>query len=185
MQLMKEIEAILFYMAEPVEYSYLCKILEKDKNDIDFAVENLSESLKDRGVCLIKHNDTISLTTSSEMSPIVEKVIRDERERDLGRASIETLAIIAYKGPVSRKEIEYIRGVNCQFALRTLLLRGLVEKKNKEGDERSFVYNITVDAVMHLGLKNINELPEYDNMKKQLNVVEEKVEVFEDFEQSA
>lgn len=174
-QLLKKIEAILYYLTEPVSYSYLAKILEITEEEVILGIENLSEILRDRGVCLVKHNDTVTLTTTAEMSEIIEKVIKDERERDLGRASIETLAIIAYKGPVGRKEIEYIRGVNCQFALRTLLLRGLIEKKNKEGDERAFVYNITVDAIMHLGLQNISELPEYDNMKKQMEVVEEKI----------
>ncbi len=172
-QIAKEIHAVLFYLAEPVSFSYLAKILEANENEIRECVENLSEFLKDSGMCLVEHDGEIALTTAPEMAEIVEKVVKDERERDLGRASIETLSIIAYKGPVSRKEIEYIRGVNCQFALRTLLLRGLVEKKNKEGDERSFVYNITMDALLHLGIKNICDLPEYDNMKKQLEVVEE------------
>ena len=169
-QITKEIHAILFYLSEPVSYSYLSKILDIKESEVREAVSNLSEFLRDSGMCIVEHDKEIVLTTSPEMAKIVEKVIKDERERDLGKASMETLAIIAYKGPVSRKEIEYIRGVNCQFALRTLLLRGLVDKKNKENDERSFVYNITMETLTHLGLQNIKDLPEYDSMRKKVEV---------------
>jgi segregation and condensation protein B len=106
---------------------------------------------------------------------LIEKIIKEERERDLGRAGIETLAIIAYKGPVSKKEIEYIRGVNSQFALRNLLLRGLVERKASSWDERVIVYSITADALRHLGLGSITELPEYMDVRKQLEVETEDV----------
>lgn len=172
-QIAREIEAILFYLAEPVYYKYLSEMLEVSDEQIEESIDELEQNLNDRGICLIKHNDTISLTTSSDMSQIIDKIIREEREKDLGKASMETLAIIVYKGPVSRKEIEYIRGVNCQFALRTLLLRGLIEKNNKEGNERSFLYSITVDAMMHLGIKDISELPEYNNMRKNIEVINE------------
>lgn len=177
-QLAKEIQATLFYLAEAVEISYLAKMLETGKKEIEDGLESLSEFLRDSGICIVRHEDEVVLSTAPEMSEIIDKVVADERQRDLGRASLETLAIVAYKGPVSRKEIEYIRGVNCQFALRTLLLRGLVEKKTKEGDERSFLYNITMDAVLHLGLQSVNELPEYDSMKKEMEtaVEEEKEE---------
>lgn len=174
-QITKQIEAVLFYSGEPVSFSFLAKILEIDKSEVKKEIENLSQILKDRGVSLVVHQDEVSLVTAPEMSDLIDKVIKDERETELGRASIETLTIVAYKGPISRKEIEYIRGVNCQFALRNLLLRGLIEKKNKDGDERSFMYNVTMDAVMHLGLKQISELPEYENMRKKLETTEEEI----------
>ena len=103
-------------------------------------------------------------------------MVKEERERDLGRAGIETLSIVAYKGPVSKKEIEYIRGVNSQYALRSLLLRGLIERKNNETGERGVGYNITGDALRFLGLSRVGDLPEYEEIKKQLEVVEEKEE---------
>jgi segregation and condensation protein B len=110
------------------------------------------------------------LTTSRETSDCIDLLIQDEQRRDIGKAGIETLSIIAYKGNVTRKEIEYIRGVNSQFALRGLLIRGLIDKKSAPYDERAMVYSITTEALMHLGIKNIEELPEYDTVNKQLDV---------------
>jgi segregation and condensation protein B len=172
-QIAKEIQAVLFYLAEPASCKYLAKILEVSENEIRQGADDLSEFLRDGGLCLVRRGDEIALTTAPEISEIVEKVVRDERQRDLGRAGLETLAIVAYKGPVSRREIEYIRGVNCQFALRMLLLRGLVEKKTKEGYERTFFYQLTMDALLHLGIRSAGDLPEYDNMKKQTEIAEE------------
>ena len=174
-QLIKQIEAVLFYVAEPVEISDLAKILEVKKENILYALGELSKIYQDHGLVLIQHDSSVSFITSPEMSHIVEKITKEEYQRDLSRASLETLAIVAYKGPVSRKEIDYIRGVNSQYSLRNLVLRGLIERKNKYGDDRISVYNLTVDALLHLGLKNINELPEYDKMKASLDIAGDEV----------
>lgn len=171
--LSQQIEAILFYLAEPVEVKFLVKTLEVSKSDVLNAIEDLGKALSDRGLKLIKNNEEITLVTSPEFGGLIEKIIKEERERDLGRAGIETLAIIAYKGPVSKKEIEYIRGVNSQYALRNLLLRGLVEKKSSSTDERVVVYSITSDTLRFLGLSSLSDLPEYTETKKQLDVIEE------------
>jgi segregation and condensation protein B len=175
--LVQKIEAILFYLAEPVEVNFLTKTLEVNKKDILAGVEELAEILKTRGLRLTVHDEEVTLVTAPEFAKTIEKIIKEERERDLGRAGIETLAIVAYKGPVSKKEIEYIRGVNSQWALRSLLLRGLVEKKAAKGDERVVVYTVTSDALRHLGLGKISDLPEYAETQKQLEVAEETEEI--------
>ncbi len=167
--LISKIEAILFYLAEPVSIDFLSKTLEISKKEVVSAVEELKTVLNERGVRLVGHDEEVSLVTAPEFSELIEKIIKEERDRDLGRAGVETLAIITYKGPVSKKEIEYIRGVNCQYALRGLLLRGLVEKKESRDDGRSVVYSITGDTLRFLGLSNIKELPEYDDVKKELS----------------
>lgn len=174
--LTQKIEAILFYMAEPVEVKFLAKTLEVSKEEVIDALDRLLVTLQDRGVRLIRNNDEVSLVTSPEMSSLIEKIIKEERERDLGRAGIETLSIIAYKGPVSKKEIEYIRGVNSQYALRSLLLRGLIEKKTSLSDERVVVYGITSDTLRFLGISSLEDLPEYHESKKELEVIEENEE---------
>ena len=174
--LIKSIEAVLFYLAEPVKVDFLAKTLEVDKEELLDALKNLEESLKERGLRIITNNYEIALSTAPELSGLIEKIIKEERERDLGRAGIETLSIIAYKGPISKKEIEYIRGVNSQYALRNLLLRGLVERKSSKEDERVVVYNITLDTLRFLGLASLSDLPEFDELKKQLEVAEEIVE---------
>src|SRR3990167_4572575 len=162
--LTNKIEAILFYLAEPVEISFLARTLEVPKKEVISAVNELAVSLEARGIRIIRHNDEVTIVTAPELSETIEKIVKEEREKDLGRAGVETLAIIAYKGPVSKKEIENIRGVNCQWALRSLLLRGLVEKKGSDKDERVILYSITTDAIMHLGLSHISELPEYEEV---------------------
>lgn len=171
--LVSKIEAILFYLAEPASIKFLSDTLGVSKDKVTSSVGELSESLKERGVRVVVNNDEVSLVTAPEMSGIIEKIIKEERERDLGKAGIETLAIVAYKGPVTKKEIEYIRGVNSQYALRSLLLRGLVERSSSKDDERMMVYSITVDALRYLGLSHISDLPEYNENRKQLEVTED------------
>lgn len=167
-KLTNQIEAVLFYLAEPVSVSFLAKLFLVEREEILHAIGELGLSMESRGLRLIFHDDEVTLGTAPETSHVIEKILREERERDLGRAGIETLTIVAYKGPISRREIEYIRGVNCQFALRTLLLRGLVQKKSSEKDERVMVYTITADTLRHLGLSHISELPNYESVKGEL-----------------
>ncbi len=174
-ELTKQIEAILFYLAEPVEINFLAKILETETDEVQSALGELGKSLEERGLRIVNHDDCVVLSTAPEFGGIIEKIIKEERERDLGRAGIETLSIIAYNGPVSKKEIEYIRGVNSQYALRNLLLRGLIEKKAIKGDERMVGYSITLDTLRYLGLSHISELPEFEDTKKQLEVMDEVV----------
>ena len=171
--LISKIEAILFYLAEPVGVDFLAKTLDVSKKEVLSAVGELGLSLQSRGIRMVYHDDEVVLTTAPEFSEIIEKIVKEERERDLGRAGIETLSIIAYKGPVSKKEIEYIRGVNSQWVLRSLLLRGLVEKKNSPSDERVLVYSITGDALRYLGLSHISDLPEYEEVRKELEIKNE------------
>jgi segregation and condensation protein B len=178
MELEKKIEAILFYTAEPVKVSFLAKTLEVKIDVVKIALESLSESLKDRGVKVLMHNEEVSLVTSPEYAELIEKIIKEERERELGRAGLETLTIVAYKGPISKKEIEYIRGVNSQYAIRNLLLRGLIERAN--GVDGKVVYTVTSDTIRFLGLTKIADLPEYEVMSKNLEVPEETVEEIEE-----
>jgi segregation and condensation protein B len=175
-ELENKIEAILFYSGEPVSFKDLAKTLEVSVEEVSVSVENLRTNLQNRGVSVVIHDNTATLATASGYSDLIQKMIKEERERDLGKAGIETLSIIAYKGPVSKKEIEYIRGVNSQYALRSLLLRGLVEKKSVEGDDRMVGYIITTDALMYLGLTKVEDLPEYADIQKKLEVVEEEAE---------
>lgn len=171
--LTKKLEAVLFYLAEPVSLNFLSKTLEISKKELEKGLEDLSSSLAERGLRVVFHDNEVVLTTAPEFAETIEKIIKEERERDLGKAGIETLSIIAYKGPVSKKEIEYIRGVNSQYVLRNLLLRGLIEKKVDTKDERVIVYSVTSDTLRFLGLSKISDLPEYEETKRQLEVEEE------------
>ncbi len=136
------IESILFSTGEPISIEKLAKLLEKNKEEIRSVVDELEKDYEDKdgGLRIIRKNENIQLVSSSKNSPYVEKLIRDELQEDLTPASLETLSIIAYKGPITRAEIEEIRGVNSTFILRNLLIRGLTERKGHPEDARAYVY---------------------------------------------
>ena len=117
---------------------------------------------------LIRKEDEIQLATSREMSDIIEQIRKDELTKDLGKAGAETLAIVLYKGPVTRAEIDYIRGVNSTFILRNLLIRGLVEKVSNPKDQRSFLYKPTLELLSFLGISNIQDLPQFGEVQDEL-----------------
>ena len=108
------------------------------------------------------------LGTSKELSSLIEKLTRDELNRDLGKAGLETLSIILYQGPITRAEIDYIRGVNSQFVVRNLLVRGLIERVDNPKDARSFLYKTTLDLLSLLGVSKIEDLPEYANIRAEI-----------------
>jgi segregation and condensation protein B len=166
--LSQKIEVVLFYSGEHVSLSFLEKLLGEDRSNIIKSLEELKSQLYDRGINLIENDNQYALVTSPKYSKLLEKMVSEEREGELGKASLETLTIIAYKGPISKKEIEYIRGVNCQYSLRSLLLRGLIERKTGKNDERLAVYNITLETVKFLGLAKISDLPEYESINTKI-----------------
>jgi segregation and condensation protein B len=170
-----QIEAILFFKAEPVKISKITEILGVETDVIHQGVIDLIDKLAGRGVTLVQKDDELSLGTVAEMGPVVEKMIKEELSRDLGNAAIETLTIILYKSPIQKAEIDYIRGVNSNFILRNLLIRGLVEKIPNPGDQRSFLYRPTFELLEHLGIKRIEDLPEFDEFRAK---VEESITEF-------
>jgi len=99
---------------------------------------------------------------------LIEQLTKDELTRDLGKAGLETLSVVLYQGPISRADIDYIRGVNSQFILRALLIRGLVERVDNPKDARSYLYKTTLDLLSHLGVSKLSELPEYEQVRKDI-----------------
>jgi segregation and condensation protein B len=126
---------------------------------------------------LVETKDEVSLATAPNMKDFIEQIAKDEMSREIGKAGLETLSIILYNGPVSRREIDYVRGVNSAFILRNLCIRGLVEKKADIKDSRVLKYKGSLSLLAHLGLKKIEDLPEFQNFKAQIdnskNIVEE------------
>lgn len=168
MELDKQIEAVLFWKGEPQSIKKLAASLGKKEEEIKAGLDVLKEKIKDRGVELIFKDDEVMLGTSAEFSHIIERLTKEELVRDLGRAGLETISIIAYKGPISRAEIDYIRGVQSTFILRNLQIRGLVERITNEKDHRSFLYKPTFELLQFLGVAKIEDLPEYEKVKAEL-----------------
>lgn len=163
-----QIEAVLFWKGEPVSRKKLATILKKEITEIDEAIIILEEKLKNRGLILIHKDDEIILGTNPEISPFIEELTREELTRDLGKAGLETLSIILYQGPITRSEIDYIRGVNSNFILRNLLVRGLIEKIVSPKDTRSFMYRPTFELLQHIGVSKIENVPDYQKIRTEI-----------------
>ncbi len=168
MNLDAKIEAVLFWKAEPLPLSRLAKILSATEEEIKTSISHLEDKLKGRGVSIIFKDDEVALRTSPDVSHLIENLSKEELTRDLGKAGLETLSIILYQGPISRREIDYVRGVNSNFILRNLLVRGLIERVDNPKDQRSFLYKPTFELLSFLGISKIEDLPEYGNVRKEI-----------------
>ena len=178
MELARQLEAVLFYKSEPVEISYLAKLLTVSPDEIKAAATTLKETLTERGVRLLDTGMELSLVTAPETSALITKLTKEELERDIGKAGLEAITIVLYRGPASRAEIDYIRGVNSSFILRHLLVRGLVERAPNPVDARSFIYRPTAELLAHLGLGSAGDLPEQEKIRDEImNFMETKDEL--------
>jgi segregation and condensation protein B len=170
MKLISQLEAILFWKAEPISIKKLAIILNVGETEIKAGIEELKKSLEGRGLTLIEVEDEVTLGTSKEASGLIESLTKEELTKDLGKAGLETLSIILYQGPLSRADIDYIRGVNSQFILRNLLVRGLIERVDNPKDQRSFLYKPTLELISYLGISKISDLPDFEAVKKDIEI---------------
>ena len=176
MNVEQKLEAILFYKNEPVEIKKLAGILGVEEKEAKEELKKLQDSLQtqNRGICLILTDKEASLATAPEMSALIEQMTKDEMSRGIGKSGLETLAIILYNQTgISRKRIDYVRGVNSTFILRNLLTRGLIEREVSPSDARTFVYKPTIGLLAHIGITRFNDLPEFAEFNKELQKVEE------------
>jgi len=192
------IESLLFAAGEPLSLERLSKIIGEKEKIVKEVLEKLSEELKNqnRGIRLLNNkstnrNEEWLMVTAPETTPFVQRLKKEVIEGDLSAASQETLAIIAYRGPITRAQINEIRGVDSSYILHQLLLRGLIERSvhaekynaysdppkfssenlggEKQGSRRrrgSYVYNISFSFLQHLGINNVQELPQYEEFKQ-------------------
>jgi segregation and condensation protein B len=164
-----KLEAVLFYIGEPISRRRLAQILAVTEEEVSGVATRLAASMLERGLRLLCIGDDYELVTAPEVSEVMMSIRKEELERDLGKAGAETLSIILYSGPVSRATIEYVRGVNCSFVLRNLLIRGLVERKQDPKNQRSILYAPTPELLKYLGVSTVQELPEYDAVQRELD----------------
>jgi len=158
-QLKSKIETILFISAKPVSFKKIAEILGVDNNAVKEVVEQLqNEYNKDsRGFRIIFNENEAEMVSAPENKNIVEKMQKTEIQGELSRAAMEVLAIVAYKGPISKFQAEEIRGVNCSYTFRNLLMRGLIEKAGKDKDG-SVLYKISLDLLKKFGVEKIKSL---------------------------
>lgn len=162
------IESILFVRGDEISCAQLAKIIEVEKKEIIDSVEELVKGYKEekRGFGMVKNGDNVQLVTNPENAPFVEKTIKRNLQESMSRTALEVLAIVAYRGPISRADIEAIRGVNSSFTLRNLLMRGLIVKSTNENDQRGYLYSISTEFIKKMGMEKIDELPEYEKLSK-------------------
>ncbi len=171
-KLENKIEAILFVANKPLSAEYLAKQLEEEPGAILKALEGLASKHNDTGIILLESKGLWQFATNSKYSAEVKNFLNAELREKLTDATIETLAIIAYRQPISRAEIEAIRGVNCQYSLRHLLIRGLIQKVPNPNDARQNLYETTLEFLQHMGISSVKELPEFETLVEKIKLPE-------------
>jgi len=163
------VEALLFSLGGPVSRKELMAYCSTTAEKIDRAVAFLLAYAPGRGIVPVVSGDMVELRASAVASEIIEKARKESYNRDIGRAGMEVLAAVLYRGAQTRAEIDFIRGVNSAQTLRTLTTRGLVRKIANPKDERQFLYEPTTELLAHLGVAKASEVPEYLAVRTQLD----------------
>ncbi|WPC40886.1 SMC-Scp complex subunit ScpB [Clostridium sp. JS66] len=172
------IESLLFVSGEPIDIKQIASIIECS---IKFTKELMAEMIKhyeeeSRGITIIKVNESYGLVTKSKNSDYVEKLLGTNSRQSLSQAALETLAIIAYKQPITRIDIDEIRGVKSDRALTTLVQKGLIKESGRlDVPGRPILYGTTEEFLKYFGLEDLNSIPYLDDLIGD-NIDEEKIE---------
>ena len=155
-----QLEAMLFVAAEPVTTAQLAAALDVSSSVVERGLNELDAALASRGVRLQRHAGRVQLTTAPALAELIERFLGLEATSHLSRAALETLAIIAYQQPVTRPQIDAIRGVNSDSMMKSLLNKGLIlESGRADGPGRPILYSTTPEFLQHFGLNSILEMP--------------------------
>lgn len=165
-------EAFLFMEGGSLTLKKLGELLEIKSPALQEALQELSRRLEGRGLALVVTETEATLAVSKEASDAIKSAYERESGREIGDAGLEVLSIIIYRGPSTRAQIDYIRGVNTSSTMRTLLGRGLVERTGNPEDAREYLYRPTAELLAHLGVGRVDALPEYAAIKGELAAFE-------------
>jgi segregation and condensation protein B len=155
-----QIEALLFVAVEAISPGQLAAVLETTATQVNNALDELDASFRTRGLRLQRHNGRVQLTTAPETSEAIERFLGLEFVSHLSRAALEALSIIAYQQPVTRPQVDAVRGVNSDGVMRSLLNKGLIQEGGRaEGPGRPILYSTTPEFLQHFGLNSLTELP--------------------------
>jgi segregation and condensation protein B len=156
------LEAILLVADEPVPVVVLAQVLERPRNEVAAELSDLAASYtaEGRGFELREVAGGWRFYTREDYAPLVERFVSDGQEVRLTQAALETLAVVAYRQPVSRSRVSAVRGVNCDGVMRTLVLRGLVEEAGTDRETGAILYRTTGYFLERLGLASLDELPD-------------------------
>ena len=162
-QLVKIVEGLLFVAPEPVSVHHLALAIECEVKQVEAALEQLKEANQNRGMRLQQQGKKVQLVSAPELTDYIERFLGLSVSGKLTTAALETLAIVAYRQPVTRPEIEAIRGVNSDGVLRTLLSKGLVEEVGRlDTVGHPALFGTTFEFLRYFGLESIEDLPELE-----------------------
>ena len=154
------VESLLFAAAEPLTVARLAASLLVESEQIEGALQDLDRDLVGRGICLQRKDDKIQLTTRPAAAAAIERLLGVDTSPRLSPAALEALAVIAYRQPVTRTQLEAIRGVNCDGVLRTLLSRSLIEEQGRlDAVGRPILFGTTFEFLQYFGLSRVEDLP--------------------------
>jgi segregation and condensation protein B len=157
------VEAILFVTPEPISANQIASLLDMSPREIKNAFSELEQLYINRGIRLQIHNNKVQITSAPEAASVLEDMLNLETTSTLSQAALETLSIVAYQQPITRPQIDSIRGVNSDGVLRTLLNKGLIDDVGRtEGPGRPILYSTTTEFLKHFGLGSYEELPPLD-----------------------
>ena len=167
MSLESKIESLLFLSGRPMSVREISDLTKNEVKEIEKVGEKLVRDYKEKnsGIWVIKNGASFQMVTSPDNAALAQEFVKDETTGELTRPSLETLTIIAYRGPVSKIDLDRIRGINCSLILRNLLLRGLIESRADKKKEENY-YTITFDFLRFLGLNDVKELPDYEKLSQ-------------------
>lgn len=169
-----QIEALLFAAGESVNIEKLAKFLKVTQQECRDAIQHLSERYYQyqSGISIITKGDEIQMVSAKEHGHLIAAFFNKQLSEELSSAAAEVLAVVAYRGPITRAGIEQIRGVSCSFTLRNLGMRGLVERRENPSDSRSYLYEISFDFLKSMGISKREELPGYPKLHSSVIPVE-------------
>jgi segregation and condensation protein B len=166
------LESLLFVAGKPLTLKDFSKFLALPEETISPLLLTLIEERKTSGVVVLESSEGFQMSTNPSNSTQVKNFLNADLREKLTDATVEVLGIIAYRQPISKAEIEAIRGVNSQYSLRTLLIRGLIEKTPNPQDSRSSLYQTTTEFLQHMGINSVNDLPEFEQLVAQIKLPE-------------
>jgi len=160
-----KIEALLAVSPRPLDMKKLAELTGSTKDEARQAVAALANRLREAGsgLTIVRVDDEVRFGSSPETTETVKAFIKDETTGELTRPQLETLTVIAYRGPVSKAELEQIRGVNCTMIIRNLLMRGLADERMGNGVAQ---YSVSMEFMSFLGAASVAELPDYETLRR-------------------
>lgn len=154
------LEALLFVADGPVQVDELAKAMECDQDTVLQAVQQLASRFQNTGLRITHEKTRVQMVTAPELAPWVERFLGIDTSGKLSAAALETLAIIAYRQPITRAQVEAVRGVNCDGVMRTLLAKNLITQVGRlEQAGRPLLFGTTFEFLQYFGIKSLDELP--------------------------